>query len=864
MKKNGIWLSLVLLLVPFTSANAQNETAPAKRGYYTYLGGFFVDGYEACMSVAKANALIDSSSVEFAPPATCSRMIQPDPRAPAYRFESKDWISEIALCPGGTVSAPLGKFSVIDSAFTCKCKPNERYFEDAISSKKCVPVTELEVTESQPTHPSDHGVTCSNDGSPSCGQPINPGTGNMWHVETDYISANSASGLTIQRTYNSNPLNWDASVARSFGKHWTQQYDVIVKPEAPRDMSSPFRYSKCWRRFDNGRQICETYPNWTPDAASLPDAVSILRGDGKKYLFNRSGRNWIADRNVGDELVAEYSSSGSKVISWKYRSGGGAIEIFDSTGRLISRSNPGGSTQQLTYSTGTSNDTSNGRLPSHAPICTNIPAGEVYLEGLLMCVTDAWGRQINFEYDSKARITKIIDPDRQVATYEYDGSTAGCVVPEESNPGCNSNNLTRVTYSDGMSRTYHYNEVAQINNGVVCAGGLRNDLGHLANALTGLTDENGSRHISWTYDCNGRATSSELGKGAEKVEIIYGDYSPYYSVSGGAQMSVVHYSGSSSAPAKTYSTWKYTKVGGMAKMTGVDAACVECGDSTRLEYDANGNISKRTSWLYDVTTYKYDLYRNLETSRVENSTSTARTISTEWHPSLRLPVRLAEPKRLTIFTYDSEGNLLTKAIHNTDDSTGVLGFGAALTGPKTAVSYTYNSLGQLLSSSGPRNDVPNTTRYEYDIEGNLYRVANPLGHSTTFMNYDKNGRVGSVINQNGIRTDYTYTSRGWLLSESKNVPGQKELYQTTYDYDGVGQITKITLPDRKVLRFKYDEAHRLIEIEDSSGNSIHYELDIMGNRIREYVKDDTGDLVRSVERTFNARKQLTSVTGSNY
>ncbi|MCO3156978.1 RHS repeat protein, partial [Pseudomonas aeruginosa] len=41
--------------------------------------------------------------------------------------------------------------------------------------------------------------------------------------------------------------------------------------------------------------------------------------------------------------------------------------------------------------------------------------------------------------------------------------------------------------------------------------------------LTGITDENGARYATWTYDDQGRAISSEHANGAEKVSLAYND-----------------------------------------------------------------------------------------------------------------------------------------------------------------------------------------------------------------------------------------------------------------------------------------------------------------------------------------------------
>jgi hypothetical protein len=78
------------------------------------------------------------------------------------------------------------------------CQANERYFEDV---KRCV----LLVRVPPPTSPRENGPQCSPQApQPSCGQPINPANGNMWHIENDYVAA-APSQLSISRTYGYDP-----------------------------------------------------------------------------------------------------------------------------------------------------------------------------------------------------------------------------------------------------------------------------------------------------------------------------------------------------------------------------------------------------------------------------------------------------------------------------------------------------------------------------------------------------------------------------------------------------------------------------------------------------------------------------------
>src|SRR6185437_17080865 len=65
-------------------------------------------------------------------------------------------------------------------------------------------------------------------------------------------------------------------------------------------------------------------------------------------------------------------------------------------------------------------------------------------------------------------------------------------------------------------------------------------------------------------------------------------------------------------------------------------------------------------------------------------------------------------------------------------------------------------------------------------------------------------------------------------------------------------------PDGVSLSYTYDDAHRLVQINDGAGNNIRYTLDVAGNRTKEEVFDAGGGLKRSLSRVYNKLGQLVS------
>ncbi|MEF3062986.1 hypothetical protein V4C85_24510, partial [Ralstonia solanacearum] len=296
-----------------------------------------------------------------------------------------------------------------------------------------------------------------------------------------------------------------------------------------------------------------------------------------------------------------------------------------------------------------------------------------------------------------------------------------------------------------------------------------------------------------------------------------------------------------------------------------------CGSTRQSSsYDANNNLTQETDYNGTVTTHAYDSDKR-EIQRVDGaSTANARTTTTEWHKVWNLPLRIASPAKLEAYSYDSNGNLTRYSETPTADSDGSQGLSVATTGPARTTSWTYTADGLVATSSGPRTDMATSTTYVYRTaddtsappqyrKGDLYQIVDPLGHATTINQYDASGRPLQMTDANGTVTAFTYSNRGWLISQTIT-PASGAAQATNYGYDAVGQLTKVTLADGSNVRFSYDGAHRLTGATDSSGNSITYTLDAMGNRTQEQAKDPNGNLARQVTRVFDSMNRPLQIT----
>lgn len=700
---------------------------------------------------------------------------------------------------------------------------------------------------------------CDGNTMPYVGNPILVATGTKFQREVDSTAGAEASALSLERFYNGDPQFEDLIKPGQFGSRWRSRFDQRLtlswKPLA--DLNTGFQ---CWKvvstpgspSVDIGNVFC--VPPASTSASGLPVTVSMTREDGSVLYFSRQNLAWISKKDVNDVLTASYNADRSAVLGWVLTTAlGDTTKRFDANGTLLSISARNGRTQKFTYGAGTTNDTSVARVPADAPVCSHVQSGAVLPAGTLVCVTDSYGQQLQFEHDSQGRISMVFDPANQQLVYGYDGPSAGCTIANTNNPACSANNLTSLMYPDGSQKVYWYNEATQINGGKTC---LSRDaspgvgFGTLLHALTGITDENGVRYATWSYDCSGRATSSEHAGGVEKVTVSFQN-SPARTIVTDALGAV--------------RTYRFANTLGNLKSTGMDlsASANTPAASTTISYDGNGNVLSTTDFNGNLVTHAYDTLRNLEISRVVASgTPQARTTSTEWHPTFRLPTRIAEPKLRTTLVYDTSGNLLTRSLQATADDNGSQGFDAALIdGPRTWT-YAYNSLGQMLSIAGPRTDLVERTVFAYDTQGNLATVTNAKGQVTRLTEYDANGRLLTMIDPNGAVTTMTYSPRGWLTRSTVQSTDGNDVATTRYGYDRAGQIKTVTFPDSSTIDYTYDNAHRLNAIADSVGNTIAYTLDTMGNRVKETAVDPGGVLTRSTARSYDVLNRLQKVTGA--
>ncbi len=448
--------------------------------------------------------------------------------------------------------------------------------------------------------------------------------------------------------------------------------------------------------------------------------------------------------------------------------------------------------------------------------------------GRLETITSSSGRVIQLRY------ADIFDVDgNQIEAGQIDQITyAGGVIGYTYD---SDNNLSTVTYEDASTVQYHYEDNT------------------LPNHLTGITDQRSIRYAIWTYDGQGRATSSLHAAGADNTSFVYSPQSTTVTDALGA--------------VRIYHLMTKGRRYVVDQVTG--DRCDNCnrGDLQHRSYNAKGLLTAGTDWIGNTIDYLRDNLGRVTFRTVGVGTAEAATVETDWNTTYSRPDEIRYlNSSLTVaqktgFTYNSRGQVLTRTV--TDPATS-----------KTRVTtYSYYQspvalIGKLSTIDGPRIDVTDITSYAYYtsdagngdyLAGDLHTITNAAGHVTEFLKYDAAGRPLRIEDPNNIKTDLDYDLRGRLTT----VTAEGESIH--YAYDSKGNLNRVTHADGSYIEYGYDEASRLTVISDNVGNNITYTLDAAGNRITEENFDTSvmpAALHRTLSRVYDKLGQLDKLLDS--
>lgn len=374
--------------------------------------------------------------------------------------------------------------------------------------------------------------------------------------------------------------------------------------------------------------------------------------------------------------------------------------------------------------------------------------------------------QFTYAYDDASRLTTETDPEGNITRTEY-----------------NSNGKpTKIVHPDGSSEEFIYN---------------------LNGTLKTYIDAEGIE-TSYTYDFLNRQTSKTIWfKGTILSQEFY-EYNSFHLINKiDPEGNPTHYSYDSAGRliseqiAEEKTEYAYDELGRQTLMKKGDLLSLKKYDLLGRVIEEREEDEKDQSLHYIQFTYDKDGNQKTITRNIQGKDAT------------------------TLFEYDSLKRLITET--NPYGNTTKISYQELKSDPFYFKETTTDPLGlqviktydahqklALLEIKNNQGIILNREEYFYDYRGNLLKQISQIYHPnrtiSTCWNYDKMGRVQTLIEEEGKTTHYSYDRKGRLTKTIK--PNGVSL---SYDYDPLGSLSSLSSSDGTVhYTYENDRLGRML------------------------------------------------------
>lgn len=541
----------------------------------------------------------------------------------------------------------------------------------------------------------------------------------------------------------------------------------------------------------NGKTIVNTY-----DGNYQKTSVTDANGNKTEYSYNGNMKNTVITLPDGHTVRHEYDNEDrmNKTID----QANNATEVtYDDAGRIKSKRLPDGATVQYEYD-----------AVDNVVKETN-PKGAITIRtydnlGNVLTVTDGEGNVTSYEYNAMSKVVKVTNAVAGSTVYEY--SKSGDLLSESDALGHKKTytydafgNMLTATDAKNNVTTYTYD---QNNNLLTVKDALNHVTTYTYNSLNqcvSVKDALGNT-ILYGYDALGRKTTITDAKNNTFITTYDGNGNVIKT---------------SDAKGNTISETVYNCLN--KPLTVTDAM----SKSTTYTYNEHGLVETVNDSMNHISEYSYN-------SRGQNTAvrDAANGESEATYDLLGNVTKLEGPLGgVTNYAYDDMGRLVSES--TTSGGT---------------VSFEYNELNIRKKVTNARRQI---RQLFYDAMGRITGHTSPEG--SVSYTYDANGNVLTVSDSHGTITR-TYDALNRVTSYT-DVYGKV----IRYEYDAVGNLSRLIYPDNTAVTYEYDANHNLIKVTDWVNRVTSYTYDV-NNRVVGVIKPN-GSVVTTV---YDNKQRVTS------
>ncbi|MFN0129107.1 MAG: RHS repeat-associated core domain-containing protein [Verrucomicrobiales bacterium] len=621
------------------------------------------------------------------------------------------------------------------------------------------------------------------------------------------------------------------------GRGWTHNWDIRVLPRTTHQgmsIQGPGGSERFFGRYNDG-----SYTATEGDTGAVTQVLNRFRlkeSDGTVWQFNADNRlDYVEDPN-GNRITCEYA--GDNLTSLTHSSGRQLLLAYNAAGRLTSLTDPLGA--------GTDDD-----------------------------------RVTTYEYDgSGEHLIRVTAPGNRVTSYSYAmagtlqqrHALTGIVHPDQTENSFGYDTNGRLVDTDGtccggaQKVTYAYDSAGTVT--VTDATGRVTQLFYgLGGQLAQVRDGEG-RIVNFSYD-DASQLSQLLGPGGERYRYAYDGLGNLSGIEDPLrQNNSFTYEPTFNRLAQVRDArgnglqYAYDTRGNLTSITDADTT------SELFTYDARGNVLTSTNRRGQVITYAYNAAGQLTSKdyastpgltdftyaydpagNLTNATywnpqlSTQETLNLTYQPATDRLMLIEYPGgKLFTFDYDAAGRRTRRT-----DQDGV------------ATVYVYDEIGRLARMTDGATAL--IVNYDYDPAGRLSKKTLGNGVFTTYT-YNQAGQVTQLENARADKSvlssfAYTYDASGRRASMT-TLAGSE-----TYGYDPLGQLTRVTFPNGRVVTYAYDAAGNRTQVSDNgvptaySANPLNQYTTVGGNPLQ---YDPDGNLIQS---TLNSQPSTLTYDSEN-